>query len=102
TFGVWCGAEPLAAFSRETRLEPSGPDGAFERGVGGVDRRCVSFRGAGKDASGRVVAPSYVPRADPPATLDPRPFAVEVAPSPLEAASCETGEVPFGPGCVRV
>jgi hypothetical protein len=78
--------------------------------VGDAGARCLRFEASGGGAAAGqapgegafVGPPALLADGAPIVSLDPRPFAVEAEPAAPAAVACESGEVPFGPGCAAV
>jgi hypothetical protein len=107
TYGVWCGDAPLARVDTAVTLQPGGPPGRIRRGAveAGAGAACLRFEAdPGAKSDGIGVPPPAVLSVDGTARtgIDPRPFQVDVAPSPASPLACRAGETALGPGCVQV
>lgn len=105
-YAVWCGDVPLPPVDEAVDLAPAGPRGRILRGVvdGGSTERCVRFEApAGvEDGTSRGQPPPSVSGGEGPLRLDPRPIDGDAPGNPISPLECETGELPFGPGCALV
>jgi hypothetical protein len=106
---VYCGDAPMEHVSRPTLLDPAGVPGLLRSGVapGEPSRRCVHFEPAiaASDEPTPLVPPPALRLHDDDGlvSLDPRPLVpTDEVPEGAALAACADGEVPFGPGCVRV
>jgi len=93
-YWLFCGPEPLGVASpTEVFLEPG--HRAAWAGSGPIER-CIELVAAGAAAEPVVPPLAVLGRA-----LEPAPMAVG-ARAPMSAASCASGEVTLGPGCLTV
>lgn len=100
SFGVWCGATPLAEGLTPIDLAPSHRDGELRRGLaeGDPGARCLRFQAAPLPANTVGVPPPLIAAG----RLDPRPLTIDGPLEPIDPLSCLPDEVPFGPGCARL
>ncbi|MBW2528995.1 MAG: lamin tail domain-containing protein, partial [Deltaproteobacteria bacterium] len=103
------GAQPLAAGSAQTEIEPSRTQGWLRPGAlaDGQGMRCLRFEAvdpALADATASLGVPPVLWETEPQALarLDPRPLERQVAPEPAATTRCEPEWLPFGPGCARI
>ncbi len=107
-FAIWCLEGNIAGPACDRAithvLDPGHYDGTFEDGAfAGIGSDCVRWRPATGESVTPLVAPPTVELCDGRrALVDPRPFGISTAASKPHAASCNSNEVPFGPGCAHV
>jgi hypothetical protein len=111
--GVWCGAAGAAvpAVDVPVVLEPGALAGRILKGAvgGGAGPSCLRFEADPTGLDGGATGPASPPPTVAAANgnsalvrLDPRPLEVDGPVTPVVPLACATGEVSFGPGCVRL
>lgn len=107
--GIWCGEEPLPALQMPAFLQPSGATGLFRSGVapGEFSTQCVHFEAANTLPNDGMTSLPPVSLHDGAgeelAFLEPRALRAQVLETSLQPPlSCDSGQLPFGPGCARV